>query len=95
MAQMVKNLPAMQEMLTDKDSTPGSTWFPGGGPGNPLQYSCLENLMDRGVWWQRVHRVAKELDTTEVDEQEQCAFRIQLFGKRTLALVFILYASVS
>ena len=33
--------------------------FPGGGHGNPLQYSCLENPMDRGAWWATVHRVAK------------------------------------
>ena len=32
---------------------------PGGGHGNPLQYSCLENLMDRGDWWATVHGVAK------------------------------------
>ena len=32
---------------------------PGGGNGNPLQYSCLENSMDRGAWWTTVHRVAK------------------------------------
>ena len=32
---------------------------PGGGPGNPLQCSCLENSMDRGAWWAEVHRVAK------------------------------------
>ena len=33
--------------------------FPGGGNGNPLQHSCLENPMDRGAWWAIVHRVAK------------------------------------
>ena len=38
---------------------------PGGGHGNPLQYSCLENSMDRGVWWATVHWGLKELDTTE------------------------------
>ena len=38
---------------------------PEGGHGNPLQYSCLENPMDRGAWWATVHGVAKELDTTE------------------------------
>ena len=38
---------------------PGSGSFPGGGRGNPLQYSCLENLMDRGSWWATVHRVEK------------------------------------
>ena len=37
---------------------------PGGGKGNPLQCSCLENPMDRGVWWATVHRV-RESDTTE------------------------------
>ena len=37
---------------------------PGGGHGNPLQYSCLENPMDRRAWWATVHRVV-ELDTTE------------------------------
>ena len=38
---------------------PGSRRSPGGGHGNPLQYSCLENSMDRGAWWATVHRVAK------------------------------------
>ena len=37
---------------------------PGGGHGNPLQYSCLENPMDRGAWWATVHEVAKP-DSTE------------------------------
>ena len=44
---------------------PGSERFPGEGNGNPLQYSCLENPMDRGAWWATVHGVAKESDTTE------------------------------
>ena len=38
---------------------------PGEGNGNPLQYSCLGNPMDREAWWAIVHGVAKELDTTE------------------------------
>ena len=38
---------------------PGSGRSPGGGPGNPLQYSCLENPMDRGAWWAAVHGVTK------------------------------------
>ena len=37
--------------IRDVDSTPGSGRSPGEGNGNPLQYSCLENLMDRGAWW--------------------------------------------
>ena len=42
----------------DLGSIPGSGRSPGGN-GNPLQYSCLENPMDRGVWWAVVHGVAK------------------------------------
>ena len=38
---------------------------PGEGNGNPLQYPCLENLMDRGAWWAAVHGGHKDLDTTE------------------------------
>ena len=48
----------------DPGSIPGSGRCPGGGHGNPLQYSCLENPMDRGTWWVAVHRVT-ELDMTE------------------------------
>ena len=43
----------------ETDSFPGSGWSPGEGHGNPLQYSCLENPMDRGAWWATVHRVTK------------------------------------
>ena len=42
-----------------KVRSPGSGRSPGGGPGDPLQYSCLENLMDGGAWRATVHRVAK------------------------------------
>ena len=56
-AQTVKNLPAMQE--TWLGSTSGSGKSPGEGNGNPLQYSCLENSMDRGAWWVTVHKVTK------------------------------------
>ena len=44
---------------------PGLGGSPGGGNGNPLQYSCLEDSTDRGAWWVTVHGIA-ELDTTEV-----------------------------
>ena len=43
----------------DLDSIPGLGRSPGGGHGNPLQYSCLENSMARGAWWAAVHGVAK------------------------------------
>ena len=43
----------------DPGSTPGLGRSPGEGNGNPLQYPCLENLMDTGAWWASVHGVAK------------------------------------
>ena len=49
-ALMVKNLPANEGDVRDVGSIPGLGRFPGGGHGNPLQYSCLENPMDRGAW---------------------------------------------
>ena len=55
----VKNLPANVEVIGDTGSMPGLGRSPGGGHGNPLQYSCLENPMDRGAWRATVHRAAK------------------------------------
>ena len=55
-AQIVKNLPTMQDTL---HSIPGSGRCPGGGNGNPFQYSCLENSMDRGDCLATVHGVSK------------------------------------
>ena len=56
---VVNNPPANAGNTRDTGSVPGSGRFPGEGNGNPLQYSCLENSMDRGVWWPTVHGVAK------------------------------------
>jgi len=56
-ALVVKN-PSASEGDT-RDMIPGWRRSPGGGHGNPLQYSCLENPMDRGAWQGTVHRVAK------------------------------------
>ena len=47
------------ENAGDTCSIPGSGRCPGGGHGNPLQYSCLENPMDRGAWWATVHGVSE------------------------------------
>ena len=55
---MVKSLPANGEDLRDSGSIPGMGRSPGGN-GNPLQYSCLENPMDRGGWWATVHGVTQ------------------------------------
>ena len=56
---MVKNPPANAGDIKDVGSIPGSGRSPGGGYGNTLQYSCLENPMDRGAWRTAVHRAAK------------------------------------
>ena len=56
---VVKNPPANAGDVRDVGLIPGSGRFPGGEHSNPLQYFCLENPMDRGVWWATVHRVAK------------------------------------
>ena len=61
---MVKNWPANAGEVRDPGSVPKSGRSPGGGHGNPLQYSCLENLMDRGAW-QATDSIA-ESDMTEV-----------------------------
>ena len=74
MAQRVKNPPAMQE--TQK--IPGSGRSPGGGNGNPLQYSCLENSMDGGAWWAIVHGVPKS--------------RTRLSDSASLSTHYILYS---
>ena len=56
---MVKNLPANARDVRDTGSILGSGRSPGGGHGNPLQYSCLENALDRGAWQATVHRVTQ------------------------------------
>ena len=56
---MVKNPPANAGDIRDVRSSPVLGRSPGGGHGNPLQYSCLENPLDRGDWWARVHSITK------------------------------------
>ena len=56
---VVEDSPANAEDVRDVGLIPGSGRSPGGGRGNPLQHSCLENPMDRGAWEAIVHRVAK------------------------------------
>ena len=53
-----KELPANAGDIRDEGPIPGLGRSPGGGRGNPLQYSCLEIPMDRGVWWATVHEAA-------------------------------------
>ena len=59
MALLVKNLPVNAGSIEDMGSVPGSRRSAGAGHGNPLQYSCLQNPMDRKAWWAAVHRVTQ------------------------------------
>ena len=68
---VVKNLPAS---AGDPTSISGSGRSPGGGHGNLLQYSCLENPMDRGAWRAAVHEVKKEFSNNLVNKQQQNKF---------------------
>ena len=56
---MIKNPPANAGDVRDEGLIPGSGRYSGGGHGNPLQYCCLENPMDRGTGRATVHRLAK------------------------------------
>ena len=67
MALVVKNLPANTGDVRDMGLIPGLGRSPGGGNGNPFQYSCLEEPMDRGAWQATVHRVAQS-QRTEVTQ---------------------------
>ena len=58
-ALVVKNSYANPGDARDTGLIPGSGRYPGGGHGNPLQYSSLENPIDRGAWWPTVHGVAQ------------------------------------
>ena len=64
-ASVVKKLPANAGDIKDMGSIPGSGRSPGGEYGNPLQYCCLENPLDRGAWLATVRKIAQS-DTAEV-----------------------------
>ena len=61
---VVKNPPANAGDIRDSGLIPGLGRSPGGGNGNPFQYSYLGNSMDRGAWWATVHGVSNKSDTT-------------------------------
>ena len=69
---VVKNPPANAGDERDSGLIPGSERFPGVGKGNPLQYSDLENPIDRGTWQATVHGVAKECRTEQTQNKFPC-----------------------
>ena len=85
MVLVVKNLSASARDIRDVGSIPGSGRSPGGGHGNPLQYSCVENSKDRRARQAAVHRVA-ELDTTEATEHTQLFSEKQNAARKVVKL---------
>ena len=81
----VKILPVNARDVRDASLIPGSGRSSGEGYGNPLQYYCLENPMDRGAWWTTVHRVTqsqtglKQLSTHVVNHKMHVSFLIMVF----------------
>ena len=76
----------MHAHVGDVGSVPGLGRSPGGGNGNPHQYSCLENSMDRGGWWATVHGVAKSQKQLITHTHET---KIPLQGNKNNEVVFI------
>ena len=68
----------------DLGSIPGLGRSPGGGNGNPLQYSCLENPMDRGAWGATVHGASERVRDDSGTQQQQ---QYKLIGKRIMSSV--------
>ena len=81
---VVKNPPVNAGDPGDLDSVPELGRSPGGGNGNPLQYSCLENPMDRGAWRAEVHGVAKSQTGPSMHVRGICGFGITCCGLGSL-----------
>ena len=71
MALVVKKLPANAGDIRDTHLIPGLEGSPGEGNGNPIQYSCLENPIDRGVWQDTVHGVANSQKQLSIQEKNK------------------------
>ena len=85
---VVKSLPASAGDIRDTGSIPGLGRAPGGMHGNPLQYSCLENPMNREAWWATVHRVAKSWARLKQLGTQACIIRwIRTYVKKAMERV--------
>ena len=90
---VVKNPPASAGDRREVGSIPGLGRSPGGGHGNPLQYSCLENLMDRGAWWATVRRIVKRTQLSNLALMWDSEQEIMLRARATNLLNGSVYRS--
>ena len=91
-SRVVKNPPASVGDSRDSSLIPKSKRYPGVENGNPFQYSCLENSIDREVWWATVHRVI-ELNMTETTHSHTHAHAYYIyifFNKIKLSILFLI-----
>ena len=87
---MVKNPPGNARDVRDEGLVPRSRRSSGGGPGNSLQYSCLENPMDRGARWATVPSGCKELGTTEgLSMHAECKAFWKLLTEETVVKIIV------
>ena len=86
LALVVKNLPANTGDVRDTGLIPWLVRSSGGRHGNPVQYSCLENPLDRGAWWATVHRVTKSW-TWLKQLGTQINFQVLLYSENILKTV--------
>ena len=94
----VKNALSNERDIRDLDSIPGLGKSPGGGHGNPLQYSCLENAMVRGAWWAKVHGVAKswtQLKRLSMHACKHLVYSLIYYIVYSLIYLYSKYGSVS
>ena len=84
---MVKNPPANAGDARDSGLIPGIGRSPGAGNGNPLQYSCLENSVDRGAWWATVHGAAKSRTQPVTKILQICPDEVRLGFNTTASIL--------
>ena len=88
---VVKNLPANAGHIRNPGLIPGSGRSPGGGIGNPLQYSCLENSVDIGAWRATVHTVTKSWTPLKWLSTDVCINDIEVKSRSKVSLSYFLW----
>ena len=91
---VIKNPPANAGDVKDTGLMPGSERSPRGGHGNPLQYSCLENPMDKGAWWATVHRVTNNRTWPKWLSKHACTKWIVMYSFQLHYFLYFIFVSL-